>query len=606
MPAKKNQNENVSQDADASPDTEVISTKRVVYTEIDDEVTSVYDKLKSVNGKHIYIVVPKRAILFQSVVNLKILKRKAEDDGKKIFLITNDKNGIHLAQKTGIEVYDKSNSEGKSAFFSSESDDERLKITPLKASVNALEDDTPTRQTSRKLSIGEILKNSKGNKTLDTTKIKTAEKNPAVQKNRSKFVIVAPNRHALIGLVAISLIVLLVIVYVALPGVTVYLTPTASVLEKSVNITLADFQKNKGELDTRPSHEIASYPISTKVSKTVTQYSSGKKFSAKGANASGKLTIVNTTNNPWPLIPQTRFQTKDGIVFRIAANITIPAATNNGQGKIDAFVTADQLDADGSIVGERGNIGPSTFFLPGLKGDSQSKLYAESKEEMKGGVTDYVTFVNPEDIEAAKAKLKDELIKSAVEELRTAAQQKAQMVGQGTTYTLLEGDNQAIKVGEISIAVDTSLIGKEVSEFNISGGVDVSGVYYDHDAMLEILKDELLLKKSPQKELLRINETSTTYKIFQRDENTGKIKITANIKGVEQFQIDPEKENGARLLEKIQEHIAGLDIEEAKIYIQNLPEINKVEIESWPAWSPTIPSLTDNIEFEIRDAVEAE
>ncbi|MBI5754480.1 hypothetical protein HZA40_05030, partial [Candidatus Peregrinibacteria bacterium] len=67
-----------------------------------------------------------------------------------------------------------------------------------------------------------------------------------------------------------------------------------------------------------------------------------------------------------------------------------------------------------------------------------------------------------------------------------------------------------------------------------------------------------------------------------------------------------DKENGAQLLEKIREHIAGLDIKEATNYIQNLPEINKVEISSWPAWSPTIPSLTDNISFKMRDAVEAQ
>ncbi|MEK7085705.1 MAG: hypothetical protein AAB953_01680, partial [Patescibacteria group bacterium] len=292
--------------------------------------------------------------------------------------------------------------------------------------------------------------------------------------------------------------------------------------------------------------------------------------------------------------------------FRIAGSITVPAATAQGPGKVEAFVIADQVDAYEGIIGERGNIGPSSFFLPGLKADSQSKLYAESSEQMKGGVTDYLTYVTAEDIETAKIRLKDELIKSALSDLKVAVQQKAELVGQGTNYTLLEGDNQALKLGEAKITVDQSLVGKELMEFKVSGEVDVSGVYYDHDAMLEILKNELLLKKSPQKELVRINEESTTYRIFQWDENTGKIKITANIKGIEQFQIDPDKENGLRLLEKIREHIAGLDIEEAKIYIQNLPEINKVEIESWPAWSPTVPSLTDNIDFEIRDAVQAE
>lgn len=584
----------------------VVPPKKVVYAEIDDEVTTLYDKLKQTNTKGIYIVVPKRAILFQSLVNLQILKRKAEDDGKEIFLITNDKNGIHLAQKIGIEVYDKANPEGKSALFTSEGEDEKLKITPLKASINAVEEDAPTRMAEKKLSIGEILRKIKGRTTIDISKIKTAEKKQDTQKPKSKFVIIAPNRQALIAMVSITLIILLVIIYVALPGVTIYLTPTASVLEKSVNITLADAQKNRAELETHPSHEIASYPISTRVSKTITQYASGKKFSDKGANASGNITIVNTMNTERPLVTQTRFQTNEGIVFRIADDVIVPAADNKGPGRIEAYVVADQVDSTGSIVGARGNIGPSRFFLPGLKGDNQNKVYAESTVEMKGGVTDYMTFVTQQDIDAAKSKIKDELTKTAIDELRKSIKDKAALAGQTANYDLLQGDSQAITTGEVQIQVDESLINQQITEFQVTGNMDVGGLYYDHDAMLEILRDELLLKKSPQKELLRINEGSTTYRIFQRDEATGKIKITANIKGVEQYQIDPEKENGAQLLEKIREHIAGLDIEEAKIYIQNLPEINKVEINSWPAWSPTIPSLTDNISFKISDAVEAQ
>lgn len=585
-----------------SPGGEVISTKRVVYAEIDDEVTAIYDKFKAVSGKHIYIVVPQRSILFQSVVNLKILKRKAEDDGKKIYLITNDKNGIHLAQKIGVEVYNKTNDEGKPALFSHEEQDEKLKITPLKASINSVEEETPTRLKERKLTISEILHKVKGRKSLDVTKIAMPEKSKV---SKPKFVIVAPNRQALIALISISLVILLVIVYIALPGVTVYLTPSASVLEKSVNITLADYQKNRSELETHPSHTIASYSISKKILKSLTHYSTGKKFSAKGSNAGGNITIFNTTNSPWPLIATTRFQTPEGIVFRIAGGITIPAATNQGPGKIDAYVTADQLDAYGAIVGDKGNIGPTRFFLPGLKDDSKSKIYAENAKEMSDGVTDYVSYISKEDVEAAKVRLAEELKKSAVEELKLAVKDKSELVGQSGNFSVLEGEG-AIKVAEVKITIDPGLENKELSEFTLSGEVEVSGVYYDHDEMLEILKDELMVKKSPQKELLRINENSTTYRIFQWDEAGGKIKLTANIKGVEQYLIDEDKEAGANLLEKIKEHIAGKDIEEAKLYIQNLPEINKVEIESWPAWSPTVPGIEDNIEFEIRDAVEAQ
>lgn len=581
--------------------TEVVSKKKIIYVEIDDEVTVVYDKVKAVPGKEIYIVAPKRSILFQSVVNLKILKRKAEDDGKKIYFITNDKNGIHLAQKVGITVYNKANSEGKPAIFSTEMNDERLRITPLSASVNAVEEDIPTRLTERKLSISEILRKKRGRKDMEVSPIDSQKK----QKSKSKkFVIVAPNRHALISLISVSVLILLFIIYIALPGATIYITPTASKLEKSVNIVLADFDQNKAELDTSSAHIIPSYSVSTKVSKSITHTSTGKKFSDNAANASGLITVYNTSNTEWPLIPQTRFQTDEGIVFRISAAVTVPAATAQGPGTVETFVIADQTDAYNSIVGEKGNIEPSRFFLPGLKDSSRSKIYAENKDKFTGGVTDYITYISAEDIEASKAKLKDELVKNAINDLKLVVNEKSLALEESGVFVLLEGEN-AVKVGEATINVEANLEGREVSEFVVSGELDVSGVYYPRDAMLDILVDELTLKKSPQKELVTVNEDSTTYRIFEWDDVNGKVKLTANIKGIEQFEIDPKKENGAKLLEKIKSHIVGKDIEEAKLYIQNLSEVNKVEIDSWPAWSPTIPNIPDNIEFEIRNSVVA-
>jgi len=583
---------------------EVISKKKVIYIEIDDEIGSVYEKIAQVNTKHVYIVVPQRAVIFQSIVNLKILKRKAKEQSKNIYLITNDKNGLYLAQQAGIVVYEKAMEGSKFPLFSTEVNDEKLRITPLRASVNAIEEDTPTRLAEKKMSIGEILKKHRNNKPLSIAKINALKKNAT--KKAPRFTIVSPNRHALIGLVSVSLIVLLVIIYVALPGVTIYLTPAASVLEKSANIILADYQKNKSELDTMPEHMIASYPITVTTKKTIDFLSTGKKFSERSANASGKITIINTLPSSWPLIPQTRFQTKDGIVFRIADSIDVPAATNAGPGKVEVFVTADPVDASGGIVGERGNIGPSRFFLPGLRSDSQSKLYAESYDTMKGGITDYIAYVTPEDIEAAKTKLSDELIKAAASDLKLAVAKKNEITEDATSdYMLLEGEN-SVKAAEPVITIPLDLENKELKSFALTGEISASGVYYSNKEMTEMLKKELMLKKSPQKELVRVNEDSVTYRIFERDADTGKVKVTANIKGIEQYEIDPDKENGARLLNKIKDHILGKNIDEAKAYIQNLPEINKVEIKSWPMWSPVIPSIPDNIKFEIQPAIVSE
>ena len=597
MPKKKK-----TEEKDDQP--EVISRKKIIYIEIDDEVTAIFDRIKAVKAKRVYIVAPKRSILFQSIVNLKILKRKSEDDDKTIYLITNDPNGIYLAQSLGIQVYDKSNNDGNPAIFSTEVTDEKLRITPLKASVNSIEDDAPTRLSEKKISISEILSSKKGrNKDVKISKITSSGGPQKPQKQKPKMVVVAPNKHALIGLFSFAMLIFLVIVYIALPGATVYITPSASVLEKSVNITLADYNQNRAELETNPHHMIASFELSTDVTDTVTHFSTGKEFADNGAHPSGNITIYNTTNNAWPLVAETRFQTDEGIVFRVKSPVTVPAATTAGPGTADVFVIADPVDANGVIVGERGNIEPSRFFLPGLQESSRSKIYAESTAPMTGGITDFKSFVTAEDIEAAKDRLAKELEKSAIEDLRLEVQQQTELTAEGVVFALLEGDN-AVKMGEVRIEVPSDLENREVSEFTLTGTVNVIGVYYDRDEMLQILKDELLLKKSPQKELLRINEDSTSYRIFEWDNASGKIKLTANIKGIEQFEIDPEKENGARLLKKIRDHIVGQEVEIAEGYIQNLPEVNKVEIDTWPAWSPTLPGLPDNIDFEVREAIE--
>lgn len=595
--------QDVSDGIEEAEKAEVISKKKVLYADIDDEITTLYDKVRPLKMKNIYIVVPQRSILFQSIVNLKILKRKMEDDGKSLYLITNDKNGIYMAAQIGIPVYNRE-AEGKPVLFSTEVSDEKLKITPLKASVNSLEEEAPTRMAEKKISISEILQKFKGfKKTVDIKKI---ESQPKKEKSKSKFVIVAPNRQALIGLIVATLCVLLVVVYIALPGVTIYVTPAASVLEKSVNITLADSQKNGAELQAKDPHMIASYPIETTVAKTITHYATGKKISEKGANSSGKIMIYNLSGNTWPLVAQTRFQTKEGIVFRIPNGVTVPPASASGPGKVEAFVSADPVDAYGSIVGAKGNIGPTRFSLPGLRDDSKSKIYAENIAPMTGGVTDYVSFVSDKDVEAAKSRAKDEVLKDAVAQLKIAIQEKAKLAGgDSAKYTLLEGDG-AIEIGDVSINAPADVVNKDMNQFNVTANVHVKGLYYDSNEMISILVAELEMKKSPQKKLLRINEDSSTYRIFQRDEATGKVKLTANIKGIEEFSVDPTTDNGAKFLEKIRQHIVGKNIEEAKNYIQNLPEINKVEIESWPAWAPTIPGLTENIKFEVRDAVNAE
>src|SRR5665647_1308424 len=77
------------------------------YIDIDEEITSIVDRLRKAIAKEVIIVVPKRALLVQSIVNLKLLKKESDKLGKEISIVTQDKLGKMLIEKVGINVEEK-------------------------------------------------------------------------------------------------------------------------------------------------------------------------------------------------------------------------------------------------------------------------------------------------------------------------------------------------------------------------------------------------------------------------------------------------------------------------------------------------------------------
>lgn len=101
--------------------------------------------------------------------------------------------------------------------------------------------------------------------------------------------------------------------------------------------------------------------------------------------AIGKITIYNSfSSSPQKLVKNTRFQNKEGLIFRIGAEITIPGyKTIEGKvvpGQIEVSLTADSF-------GEKYNIPTQTeLTIPGFSGSAQfEKIYGKTIEDFKGG-----------------------------------------------------------------------------------------------------------------------------------------------------------------------------------------------------------------------------
>ena len=80
------------------------SEKHTIYIDIDDEITAVIDKVKTAPGKIVALVLPKRATVLQSIINMKLLKKSALANKKSIVLITSEAGLLPLAGAVGLHV----------------------------------------------------------------------------------------------------------------------------------------------------------------------------------------------------------------------------------------------------------------------------------------------------------------------------------------------------------------------------------------------------------------------------------------------------------------------------------------------------------------------
>ena len=561
-----------------------VSKKKILFVQIDEEITSIFEKIEKLPYKEIYLVVPKRSVLLQSIVNLKILKQKLEEIEKNIAIITNDPNGMKLALQAEIRVFDQWDLERDPAPEREERDPNSALLKPIAATQNEVEDPLPSRLPKKKSSIFEVVRDLKHKDKGFSLRSYLSD----IKKNRLEHqaIRLSPGKKRWVAtFLFASIFVFLIVIYVALPGATILIEPTSDVVTKGINV----------ELETNPSDEVSlqSYSVEASVEETITHSASG--VENQGSNASGTITIINTSGVERPLIASTRFQTDTGLVFRLQADVTVPSGTVENPGKIDVQVLADEVDASGLPVGELGNIGPSHFFLPGLREDSRSELYGESSTAMSGGTSQVITRVTEEDLLAAEAKLTEKLNEVILAELRKEVLSLGN--SKGLNLKLLE-DESALEFGTVSVDLPYALVGQEMSSFEVTGSLSAEGASYDSDALYSLLKAEILSVETPGKQVVSIDENSMFITVLEANPSSNSYKITAQIQGVEEYEIDPDLEGGAELTQKIIEHIAGKSVEEAESYIQNLPEVNKVEIKIWPVWSPKIPSLPDNIKIK--------
>ena len=72
------------------------------YIDVDEEITSVIDRLRKSKATENIFVIPQRALVLQSVINLRLLKKEADKLKKQIMLVSQDEQVRAISEKVGI------------------------------------------------------------------------------------------------------------------------------------------------------------------------------------------------------------------------------------------------------------------------------------------------------------------------------------------------------------------------------------------------------------------------------------------------------------------------------------------------------------------------
>lgn len=301
------------------------------------------------------------------------------------------------------------------------------------------------------------------------------------------------------------------------------------------------------------------------VEKTASKSVPAESTSEANDPAQGTLVIYNEQSSPQTLIKNTRFETSDGLIFRIRDSITVPKGSDTAPGTLSVTVYADE-------GGERYNIGPTTFTLPGLKGSATfEKVYAKSEGGMTGGFSGERPSVG----ESTKSGTLDSLQASLEGELReeiggkvpegyvfiptsvffSYEPQPDTSGAQGTVDIRLKGSAEAIVFPEAALA--KAVASKALAVY---GGEPVSFKSLDTLALRQI------------EEIMPSNGEEFAFSL------SGEATIV--------WTIDSGKIAGA---------VAGKKRDSAEAILSSFPEVGKAAMTLRPFWRSTFPEDPEKV-----------
>ena len=600
-----------------------------VYLETDEEITSAIDKIASAGSSTVYVLVPRRASIVQSIVNLKLLHRQADILKKKIVLVTTDAGGRGLAKKAGLATQarlsgrlakqeEASPESAENITSEADKESEELAASKLDLDYQPGRDSRPEDESSGSSMHQEIklessrlfprrakkkvprfpqekakkkpspLRNlltasqpaGKSRSSTATTsagpKPSQSGPRPATRRQKSKktgagkvFLLPSLSIKTFSLYSIISLVVLGLVFFLVLPKAEILIVPKTEPFSTSFEMVIS---QNISSIDTAKA--VIPGELITTESK-----SDKKKFTASGEKevgdkASGQVILYNNYSSEAKFLPLFSQLASQGLVFLTQQDVTIPGARVEGGETVPGQV---RVRVEAMEPGENYNIGASDFIVSNLPSGRKDGFYGKNTTQFTGGSSRKVKVVSAENLDEAKQSLADE----AAEEVTTKLTDDL-----GEDKILPEGlYEQKITEVEASAEIDT-----EADDFEMKVTVVITGLAFKKNDLSQLLTYKFDQLVPTEKYVVdeSIEQGVTFEKVEQGFSDQEAATVKLSISKAVAWHLNEQK---------IKRDIKGKNVDEAKDYILSNSNVIGAEVSFWPFWVKKVPRTERKIEI---------
>ncbi|MBR3116005.1 hypothetical protein IKF30_02135 [Candidatus Saccharibacteria bacterium] len=438
--------------------------KDVIYVEPEDDITDIILKIEKSKEKIVALVPPKKAGVFRSVVNIKLIAKSGVTSGKKVVLVTADPSIMRLAGAAKIPV----TKNLQTAPTIPEVDTEASETTSKEDLIEESDGTVETEEDVEELEGGDKdkeeaeFKDDEEDDDEDEEDKKPKAKAKPAKKNTGKgkggLIGWIQNHKKLsiaCGIGIVLLILFLVWAFVIAPAVTVTVGVRTDQKPFSQNATFVSAQSEEKAED-------GVFYLEEKKVESIQEVefeATGERN--KGQKAKGEIKVYAY----FPLNIKASTQIAEGETFTISG-LTYRATKSetlsyNGEGKAQCG-NKDNSEGlvdygcriNGTVSVEASEPGTKYNIAASSTGwDTNARVIAYSDSAMTGGTDDIITVVQQADILKAKESLASSNEKENKEKLLEEARKDALVIESSFTQSTGEaistpGEGEEVKKGE--------------------------------------------------------------------------------------------------------------------------------------------------------------